>query len=186
MFQILNICSKNSFIILKFLGRNEGKSFYVREIAETVGLSPATVSRTLSDLKESAIVSREERGRLAMYMADNNNPLLREIKIVITLTEINELLINLKPLTSKIILFGSCSRGEDRFDSDIDMLILSKYRKSILREISNFPSERKLSPIVITKDEYFQLRTRDKPFYNQIKSGKLLWESEGDYEDLSK
>ncbi|UUX93240.1 nucleotidyltransferase domain-containing protein [Methanoplanus endosymbiosus] len=183
MFHKLNICSKNSFIILKFLGRNEGKSFYVREIAGKVDLSPGTVSRTLSGLKESAIVSREDRGRLAMYMADNKNPLLREIKIVITLTEINELLIDLKPLTSKIILFGSCARGEDRYDSDIDMLILSEDRKSVLRKTSNFLSERKLSAIVITKDEYFRLRTQDKPFYNQIKSGKLLWESEREYDD---
>lgn len=182
MIHNLNICSKNAFVVIKFLGRRDGESYYVREIAGKLDISLATVSRTLIELEKGGLVTREDKGRLAMYSVDIKNPLLREMKVFLTLIELNDLLLQLRNISSRIILFGSCVRGEDRSESDIDMVILSKNRKSVLKAVNSYQSERKISAIVLSKDEYFKLKINDKPFYNQIMAGKILWETEVDYE----
>jgi len=87
MFSDTNIISRTSFLLLRFLGRNYHEGFYVREIARALYLGLGTVSETLARLSDAGLLHREERGRLVVYRAAMESPLLREMKICATLIE---------------------------------------------------------------------------------------------------
>jgi predicted nucleotidyltransferase len=79
-------------------------------------------------------------------------------------------------MTTNVILYGSCARGEDTSASDIDLYIESLDKKAI-REILPVHQNtltRELSPIINTPDETYQLKTRDAAFFDNIRQGIVL------------
>ena len=79
---------------------------------------------------------------------------------------------NLKhPKIEKIILFGSVARGEDKEDSDIDLLIItnSENIKDLKKEVSN-----KTWDILLRKGEYISLIIRSNSYYEKNKNFSFL------------
>ena len=180
MFSNANIWSEKSFVIVRFLGRNYNESFYVRELSGILGLALGPVSETLKGLFSAGILKREVRGRIVNYRANMNSPLLLEMKILITLMECQKLLAELEIPEKKvirIILFGSCARGEDSFESDIDLLIETDEKKKISSLLNSyeFIEDRKLSAVIVTPNELRNVRNRDRPFYERVMQGKELY-----------
>ncbi|MCX9085482.1 MAG: helix-turn-helix domain-containing protein [Candidatus Methanoperedens sp.] len=91
---------------------------YVREISRNLSISLGSTSQSLRSLEKAGFVSKEHKGRLVIYRVNMQNFLFREFKIVLNLLEIDPFILRLKEITSRIILFGSCSTGEDTIDSD--------------------------------------------------------------------
>lgn len=83
---------------------------------------------------------------------------------------------------NKIILFGSVARGEDRKDSDIDILIVSDYWEEIDPVICDavgdivFDSQELISPHIISVDRFNH--AKDYSFLsNVLEEGILLTRS---------
>ncbi len=177
MFYMANICSEKSFIIVRYLGRRYNNSFYVRELARELDLALGPVSETLKELEKAGILERKVRGRIVTYRANMESPLLREMKVIITLLECSLFLMELKKAALRVILFGSCARGEDTFDSDIDLLIETDDREKAASVVNSneFIGGRKLSAIIMSPDEFRSLKGRDRPFYERVMQGKVLY-----------
>jgi len=109
----MNILSGASFTLLRFLGRHYHDGYYVRELARLLGIGVGSASETLARLAEAGLVHREERGRLVVYRAAMDSPLLREVKICATLIELNPLILCLRGDVTRVILFGSTATGDD-------------------------------------------------------------------------
>lgn len=184
MFDIMNICSRPSFSILMFLGRRYHEGFYVRELARALKLGVGTVSEALRELHEAGLVNREERGKIVIYRAEMKSPLLRELKVCFNLLELNPLMLKLRESgdASRIILFGSCAKGEDILESDIDLLIETrkKHEVSSLLESAREGLERQLSPIILSPEEFMVLKKKDRPLYERIMNGKVLFSLESE------
>jgi len=71
----------------------------------------------------------------------------------------------------KIILFGSVTRGDDREDSDIDLLIIanSDNIKDLKEEASN-----KAGDILLGKGEYISLIIKSNSYYQKYKNFSFL------------
>lgn len=84
----------------------------------------------------------------------------------------------------KILLFGSCARGQDRPDSDIDLLIvLRQDRWSVRDRIYELVTdlileyEREISLKVLSLAEFQRLMERGTPFMQEIKrDGQIVYE----------
>lgn len=86
--------------------------------------------------------------------------------------------INLLEPTAKVIVFGSFARGENRKDSDLDLVILldkkkitridEKRIKYPLYEIE-FESGQVISPLVLSKTDW-ETRHKITPFYQVVSS----------------
>ncbi len=84
----------------------------------------------------------------------------------------------------RIILFGSVATGSPRTDSDIDLLIIKKTKKSFfqrLAEVRQVVSEQRrgypFDPIVLTPFELQKrLRMGDQFFKNVLLKGQVLYE----------
>lgn len=176
MFGKMNIFSKPILKILLFLGRRYQNGYYVREIAGEVGIGLGSASEGLKNLEKMGFVIKEKRGRLSIHRANLDNPVYREMKVLFTLLEIKEVLENLRPLAGQIILFGSCATGEDTQESDIDLFIEADDKKAVGKRIDSYQvkTQRKISPVIMSPKEFIELREKDKPLYERIKSGRIL------------
>jgi predicted nucleotidyltransferase len=86
----------------------------------------------------------------------------------------------------KIVLFGSCARGQDRSDSDIDLMIIVRQdRWDVIDRIYDlitdlmFEYEREISLKVFSAAEYRKLSEPPTPFMKQVQSeGHIVYERE--------
>ncbi|MEW6042214.1 MAG: nucleotidyltransferase domain-containing protein, partial [Elusimicrobiota bacterium] len=74
----------------------------------------------------------------------------------------------LKPISSKIILFGSSCRGENTSDSDIDLLIISHNKDKIKEFISKMKSKRKIQAVIRTELNFSEMKQTNSDFYDQV------------------
>lgn len=178
MFESSNIISGTSFALLRFLGRRYRDGFYVREIARLLGMGAGSVSETLARLAEAGLVHREERGRLVIYRAAMESPLLREMKICATLIELNPLILRLRGEVTRVILFGSSATGDDTHESDIDLFIETDATQAVAESVAMAQAglDREISPLILTPGAFRSLKTADHALYERILAGKVLIE----------
>lgn len=174
----MNIFSKSSLKILCFLGRRYREGYHTRGLVRRLEIGLGSASRYLGILEKEELVIKEAKGKLSIYKANMENPLLKELKVVFTIMEIDEMIKDLRKVSSQLILFGSCAHGEDSEESDIDLFILSNKGKQINKTIEGYQNKikRKISPIIVNDTELRTLKQKDKPFYSRIKKGRILHE----------
>ena len=104
------------------------RAFYLREIAAQVGSGMGQVQRELARLAEAGILRRFERGRHVFYQADRRCPAFEELRGLIVKTvagadHLRHALTELEDRIAVAFVFGSVARGEDRAESDLDLLV---------------------------------------------------------------
>ena len=116
---------------------------------------------------------------MCFYKINNKHPIVYYLKILLNIIDLLPLVVQLKSLTKKIVLYGSCANGTDTVNSDIDLLIITDSEiKPIVRKIViqyNKKIDRKISPIIKTKREWLQIKLSNKAFYNEVRKGIVLW-----------
>lgn len=150
------------------------------EIQKATKISKSGINYALRDLVSADFLSRTKRGKAFFYTLKHQNLIVKQLKIIGTITQLNNLLKKLKSLASKIILFGSSSRGENTIDSDIDLLILSRNKDLVLEQIKRFNSKRKIQSIIYSNLNFIEKKKTDPVFYEQVIQGIALWEGEED------
>ena len=119
-------------------------------------------------------------GHAIIYGPKRSHPLIRQFRIFDNLLSINDLVNQLKENVRKIILFGSCSRGDDNIGSDIDLFILvDEDKQSLIRTtISEYSIDREIKPVIIDSAELIELQKNDRIFHEEIQKGIVLWGDE--------
>jgi|SRR3989344_6298825 len=128
--------------IIRLLFINAGKSLNALNIARELGVSQPAVSKALPFLLKENLIKLEKdknSGRLSIQ-ANRENYRVMQLKRVDNLKLIYES--RLADFLEKefaggtIILFGSYSRGEDTFNSDIDIAVIGRKDKTV--DLENF------------------------------------------------
>lgn len=141
--------------ILKLFFEEPAREFNVREIARILKISPATASKKLKKLNVHSFLKFRKERILDLYKANFDSEEYKDLKIYYTIRKlktsnfINE--INKFYLFPTIILFGSCSKGEDIESSDIDLVIISEKTKI-------FPELKKFEKIFKKEIQIFNIR----------------------------
>ena len=126
-----------------------GEKLSQREIAKMLYVSPTAVSNSIKKLKESRLITFEKTKTINFISFNRNEQAAKELKRVENLKNIY--LSGLSDYLEKdlpggtIILFGSYSRGDDIYTSDIDIAVierkdkrleLEKYEKILKRRVN--------------------------------------------------
>jgi predicted nucleotidyltransferase len=166
--------------VLEYLGRDPAGSHHVREVAEEAGVSVGAASITLRALLGQRLVKADERGGSKFYTIDLSNAAAREFKVLFSVLSLKDLVEALKEHTERVVLFGSCAEGIDERESDIDLYILAQNRVAVKEVVRRFQKKlvRNLSPIIVDGQGSMRLRREDKPLFEEISRGKVLWERE--------
>ena len=159
--------------IIDFLIQNPGKEYLSREIQRATGISKAGTNFALRDLAKTGLVEREKRGNVLLYSVDFRNPVIKQLKVLKTVSSLSSLIKKLQEETKKIILYGSSSRGEDVKDSDIDLFVVTNSPQSVERIVSG----KNIQLTIRTPLKYVEMEKKEPVFYKEIEQGIVLWES---------
>src|SRR5580692_77670 len=105
------------------------KAWFVSELARRMGVPSSSLQRELQDLTEAGILKSHRQGRMAYYQANTDSPLFSDLRGLLLKTAglVDVLADALKPLASKLMLvfvYGSIASGQERSDSDIDLMVI--------------------------------------------------------------
>ena len=162
--------------IIKLLADYPEKEFYAQEIARKLKCSKASASGILKLLSDKGIVFKKIKGHMKFYQINPKNSEFKRFRINLVLEKLNLLLPKLKKFSQKIIVFGSASRGEQTFDSDIDLLVLTDNKPEIQAALKKMGSRLRLKTIVKTPGEWSEMEIKEPEFYREVKSGITLYD----------
>ncbi len=124
---------------------------FIREISKRVKLAPTSVRNHLKDLEKEDLIKKKHSKPFDGFVADRENEKFIYYKQAYNFYSLyklrNEIKRSLHPQTA--IVFGSYARGEDREDSDIDILIISKIKKDLKLKKHENELGRKIHAIMI-------------------------------------
>lgn len=144
----LKITSSLEQGVFSLLCIRAGEKLSQREIAALLNVSPTAIGKSVKVLAAKNLVKIEKTKSINFVSLNRDEQKSIELKRVenlkqIYLSGLSDYLLNNLP-GAAIILFGSYSKGEDIFNSDIDIAIIgrkekaletAKYEKSLYRKI---------------------------------------------------
>src|SRR4030042_4890597 len=138
--------------ILGWLFTPPDESFFVRQIGLILKEDPTNVSREMAKLEELGILRSKRNGNLKHFQANQECPFFEELKgLVLKTTGVaGRIRASLDKLAGieYAFIYGSYAKGEEKADSDVDLLIigdvdmdrldsnLGKLEKTLGREIN--------------------------------------------------
>lgn len=166
--------------ILRLLFNGENKEFYLREIERRTGLIIRAVQQEIPNLLKLDLIKARKDGNRRYFSANQAHPLYPEICQIVLKTSgwVTELKKALTRDNVKLaFVFGSIARGEERAESDIDLMVVGGIG---LRELSGLtgPVSRKahrvINPHVYSAQEFGRrLKTKDHFVTSVIETKKL-------------
>jgi len=176
----MNISDEISMRILAALAEDPDREYYQREIARLADVSIGGTSQKLRKLSGEGLVNVRKSGRMMFYRYNLRDSLAKQLKILLNVNAVHSLVQELKNCSKRVILFGSCAEGTNVKGSDVDLLVLTDDAKVAREIISKHGTRiaRKISPVVVNANEFRQMRSRDKPLYERINKGIVLWEAQ--------
>jgi predicted nucleotidyltransferase len=155
---------------------------HLREIARRTGLNSKTVMRELHALRDAGILTARSAGRQVFYRLNPDCPIADELRSIIrkTVGLADVLRAALDPFSDRIVeayVYGSHARGEERVDSDVDVMIVGSVS---LRELSSPLREagrllrRTVNPTLYTAGDYADERKKRGSFVPRVHRGPRL------------
>lgn len=166
--------------VLVFFLNDPSNQYYGREVSRKTGVSIGSANKILRLLTELSFLTQEKKANIIIYKLNVGNPAVKQFKILVNIFSLRGLIDKLTPVSRKVVLFGSCSQGIDTKESDIDLLIITAEKDHVKKIISLFTGKivRRVSPIIVDVNEFIALKREDKPLYENIERGIVLWEAE--------
>lgn len=158
--------------------KEPGREFHLRQLAEILKVSPATVKSKISTaVRQKVILTRRERNVL-MFSPNLDHKNFKRL-----LSDYNVNRIRASGLVSFledrftlpcVVLFGSWAKGENRKGSDIDVFVMAEDKKTL--DLSKF--EKKLGAeiqlFVYSRKEIDALKRKSPELLNNIINGIKL------------
>jgi predicted nucleotidyltransferase len=147
-------------------------SVSVNNIASQLGLSKGLVSKYFQILLKERIL-KKEKGKLVV--ADNAS--FKAVKILLNLRRIDMRIFSKYPFVTAVGLYGSCARGENTEDSDVDLWVRVKGVEetklaSLTSEINKKIKNAKL--LFLSDKKIEKLRKEDIMFYHSLSFGSII------------
>lgn len=166
--------NKTAIKIIFFFSDHQKDSFYIEQIKNKLKIAKVSTIKWIHILKSNNILKGKKIGKTILYKLNLDNFFVKQIRKLLILSKLDELVENLKPVCDEVYLFGSCARGEYLEDSDIDLLIISKKDHSkILSKIKKTKLDKEIKPLILSQLEYSMLSRKDPPFYYRIEKDKV-------------
>jgi predicted nucleotidyltransferase len=169
--------------ILALLFLQPEQSFYLREISRITGISPGTLHRELGALEEVGLVSKASVGNQVRFQAERRSPVFPELATLLkkTFGLVDVLREALEAFASSIevaAVFGSVARGEERRDSDVDLLVIGDIDFTKLVLTLQAPQQRlgrEINPVVHSRAGFDKLVDSKDRFVHRILKEPLLF-----------
>jgi predicted nucleotidyltransferase len=170
---------RSRFEILRALYLNPARAFTNRELAALAGVDAGNAHRWLNKWAELGLVKRDSLGRNISYRA-SDDPLLAGLRDIVIRNDaiIADIEDALPASVATAVIFGSTARGEERAESDIDVLALGRDLSSIkinaaLRGVSR-KHRREINVIAMAPEEFRDLLRKGDSFAASVAGQKVI------------
>jgi len=176
----LDFITPTLMMILDLFLSDPMQEYHEREVVRRARVSKGSANRILRLLAGLDLLTRKRKGRMVFYKLNSEEAVARQFKVLVNVFELKRLVDQIKNDCRRIVLFGSCAEGVDAKDSDIDLLVLTSTKNSVRKRVSEFNRNRsrKITPIIVDPDGYMRLKREDRPLYENVARGIVLWEKE--------
>ncbi len=172
---MVNLISKTKQNILTLLILNEGKAYYIREIARLIGSSPMGALKALRKLEQEGIVISEKRGTQKFYSVNKESPTYAELKGLAIKSFgiariLKDILADLKGIQEAFV-YGSLAKGEMDARSDIDLFIIGNVDYNALSKAARKAEDilgREVSFDLFSKKEFLKKKKENNPYIEDI------------------
>lgn len=172
-----SLVSTNAQKVLNFLIQTPGRQFLANEVEKSTRVSRAGVNFSLRKLAKEKLALREKKAKIYLYSVDLTNPVIKQLKVLRTILLLQPMINKIKTFSQKIVLFGSCARGDNMVSSDIDLSILTNSPKVIEEKIKKSNLKEKLQPIIRNPTQFIKMEKEETVFFEEIEHGITLWEA---------
>jgi len=161
--------------ILIFLFEKAGLKFNARRLAKNLNVSPTAIGKAIPKLKKNNLINVKkgpESKTLSIELNRENKYVLnikrvKNLKLIYEFKLYDHLFDSFPGCT--IILFGSFSRGEDIYSSDIDIAVIGTKNKNL--DLTNYEKEFSKK---INISYYSSFENIEKHIKNNLLSGILI------------
>ena len=146
-------------------------SISVNKIAAKLKLSKGLISKYFDILTKGHILRKSKAG---IFVSDR--PITKSIKILLNITDININFFKKYPFVKSVGLYGSCAKGENTQESDIDVWIRVGNAKE--EELASLTSQlkKKMNRIkitLLTDKKIDRMKKEDELFYHALAFGSI-------------
>lgn len=174
MSQLFELFSKKAAMrLLEFFMDNPSGEFYRSEIRKKVKIAKASSTKWLKKLVDYKFLVKRAKGKIILYKLNSDYVLVKELKKI----KMTSLIL---PETTKledveVFIYGSCARGEEKEESDVDLLIVGKQTKEIIKTIGIIEKKigRRVRASFYTQLEWSKTAREDPAFYERVEKDKI-------------
>ena len=155
---------------------------YLRQLERTTGIDSKQLLRELHALRDAGIIAPARVGNVVIYRFDPGCPIHEDLQAIVRKTVgLGDVLRDmLKPFADRIELayvFGSHARGEQRADSDVDLMIVGAATRrtlgSAVRQTER-ALRRDLNAMFYTSTEYKTALEDSNSFVSRVHNGTRI------------
>lgn len=169
--------------VLGLLFGQPHRVFIQQELIDRASGGSGAVRREVARLVESGLVKVSVVRRQRQFQANDAAPIFDELRSIVvkTIALADPLRAALRPLARRIalaLIYGSVARGEDKAESDIDLLVVADdlQLEELFARLG--PVEKKLArtinPTVYSSADFDRRRRSGNPFLKKVLSGEHL------------
>jgi predicted nucleotidyltransferase len=158
------------------------EGLHLRELERRTGVNSRQLVRELHTLRDAGVLTPTRVGNMVLYRFNPDCPVYEEIQSLVRKTVgLADVLRNaLEPFRKRIELayiFGSFARGEQRSDSDVDLLIVGNVtRKELSTSIRTAGRilNREINTMIYASGEYAEAVKDSDSFLHVVHTGPRL------------
>lgn len=159
------------------------EEYYQRSLAEKTGHSLAQVQYALERIEQAGLVNKKKSGNRLYYKVEKSHPAFEDLKRAFFKTVALGDVIReaLKPLEKKIMfafVYGSIAKGQDRPDSDLDLLLIGSVTlKDIANAVADLSEKlkREVSPVNYTPATFVERLKEGNRFALELLETPKIW-----------
>ena len=167
--------------ILGWLFTHPDESFFVRQIALLLKEDPTNVSREMAKLEELGILRSKRNGNLKHFQTDQECPFFEELKSLVIKTSgvVGRIRASLERMSGieYAFIYGSYAKGEEKADSDVDLLIIGDVELDLLDtnlEKLEKMTGRDINYVLYSMAEFKSKKKAKDGFLADVLSGKKI------------
>lgn len=176
MVQLIEILGNRKILnILLFFIKNPSIEISQTGLIKKTKIAKATAVKWLDFLVKNAFLRYKKIGVTNLYKLNNDNLIVKQLKIINTLTYLQDLNA-LKDKGIEIYIYGSSSRGEDTEKSDIDLLVIGDIKRNeIINPIDNLSKKinKKINFNIFKNIEWSMMQKKDKAYYERVEKDNI-------------
>jgi len=167
--------------ILSVFLMNPERELYVREVERLTGKDYKNVSMELRNLKEIGLLSSRNKGNLKYFSLNKKFLIYEELKSIFIKTKgavgILREAVSTKRHIDYAFIYGSFATGEERAESDIDVMVIGGISLEEVLALIRGPEEKLSREINVSLYDLQEMRKRVKdrdPFIMEVLEGSKI------------